>query len=369
MLWTSSSSLRDRNAILVLAIPAACAALALVPYGLLLNQRAPTVDAAQLLTHSRAPVVSLPVVIGLLVLLALVIAVRSRRLQWHQPALIFTASFALLPAITFNQQIVTGLLLQPVHYSRYIANYASVLAAFLAIVMILRGNQERPASIFRKRVLFLIVLTVFGWAVVESSVRSARFATHNRSRDDAQRVAWRLRELANANAAETNYAASVVFCSDLLVADTLPNIAPQPILWSPHLFVFSGASAREDRERLYQQLYYSGVDEQNFAAQAERSSFLQLTLFGWERMEQQPHSRAIIAEDVQRETRRYVEYIAAFNAARAAAPTIGYLVTPTVGGPSLANFDRWYERVSEERIGDYVLYRVRQRQSAESRSQ
>ncbi|MFZ0060571.1 MAG: hypothetical protein WAL47_00885 [Pyrinomonadaceae bacterium] len=362
VLWTSSSGLRDRNAILVLAIPAACAALALVPYGLLLNQRAPTVDAAQLLTHSRAPVVSLPVVIGLLVLLALVIAVRSRRLQWHQPALIFTASFALLPAITFNQQIVTGLLLQPVHYSRYIANYASVLAAFLAIVMILRGNQERQtAPSLRHRVLFLIVLTIFGWAIVESGVRSARLGNHNGARDEAQRVAWRLRELAAAETTKPNSAAPVVFCSDLRLADALPNTAPQPILWASHLFVFSGSSALENRERLYQQLYYSGVNEKEFAAQAGRDSFLQLALFGWERMMQQTHTRAIREEDVRRETLLYAEYIAAFNAARAAAPTVGYLVTPAVGGPSLANFDRWYERVSGERVGDYMLYRTRQR--------
>ncbi|HET6671342.1 MAG TPA: hypothetical protein VFH15_14035 [Pyrinomonadaceae bacterium] len=362
VLWTSSSGLRDRNAILVLAIPAVCAAFALVPYGLLLNQRAATVDAAQLLMHSRAPLVSLPVVIGLLVLLALVIVVRSHRLQWRQPAVIFTASFALLPAITFNQQIVTGLLLQPVHYSRYIANYTGVLAAFLATVLICRGNHERlPATSFRNRMLFLIVLTVFGWAIVESSVRSARFGNHNASRDDAQRVAWRLRELAAAETAASNSAASVVFCSDLLLADTLPNTAPQPILWASHLFVFSGASTPENRERLYQQLYYSGVNEQDFAALAGRSSFLQLALFGWERMKEQPHIRAITDEDVRRETLLYAEYIGAFNAARAAAPPVGYLVTPAMGGPSLTNFDRWYERDSGERVGDYMLYRTRQR--------
>jgi hypothetical protein len=362
VLWIGSNGLRDRNTILAFVIPAVLAALALVPYGLLLNQRAPTVDAAQLLTHSRAPVVSLPVVIGLLVLLALVIAVRSRRLQWREPALIFTASFALLPAITFNQQIVTGLLLQPVHYSRYIANYASVLAAFLASLMILRRKQERlTAPSLRHRVLFLIVLTIFGWAIVESGVRSARLGNRNGARDDAQRVAWRLRELAAAETTKPNSAAPVVFCSDLLLADALPNTAPQPILWASHLFVFSGASALENRERLYQQLYYSGVNEQEFAAQAGRESFLQLALFGWERMMQETHTRAITEEDVRRETLFYAEYIAGFNAAQAAAPPVGFLVTPAMGAPSLTNFDRWYERDAGERIGNYMLYRTRQR--------
>ena len=362
VLWMCSNRFRDRDAILVFAIPAAFAALALVPYSVLLNRRAPTVDAAQLLAHTRAPVISFSVVLGLLVLLAMVIAVRLRRLQWREPALLFTASLALLPAVCFNQQLVTGLLLQPVHYGRYISNYASLMAAFLAGVIICHTKQARLTSTsLRNRILLLIVLTVFGWAIVEISVRSARFINYHASRDEAQKVAWRLRELAASGTAGINSQPLVVFCSDRLLSDTLPSTAPQPILWAAHLFVFSGASALENRERLYQQLYYSGVNEQEFAALADESSFLRLALFGWERMEQKSHTREITNEDVMHETRLYAEYIAAFAAAKAAAVPVGYVVTSVTGGPSLENFDRWHDRDAGERIGDYVLYRTRPR--------
>lgn len=362
-LWMWADRLKDRDAILVFVITAVFAALALVPYSLLLSQRAPTIDEAQLLTHTRTPVLSLPVVIGLLVLVAMVIAVRLRRLQWREPAFLFTASFALLPAVTFNQQLVTGLLLQPVHYGRYVSNYASVMALFLACVIIGSGDRKQLTSkSVLSRILFFITLTVFGWALVENGVRSARFRIHHGARDEAQRVAWRLRELAAAESAEPNAATAVVFCSDVLLADALPTTAPQAILWSSHLYVFSGATALENRERLYQQLYYSGVDEQEFSALVGRPSFLQLALFGWERISQVSYTRGLTNEDARLETALYAKYIAAFDPTKAAAPSVTYVVTPAMREQSLINFDRWYERDAGERIGDYVLYRTKLRQ-------
>ena len=183
---------------------------------------------------------SLPVVIGLLVLVALVIAVRLRRVQWRQPAFLFTASFALLPAVTFNQQLVTGLLLQPVHYGRYISDYASVMALFLAGVMIWRSNRKQLTSkSLLSRILFFITLTVFGWAVVENAVRSARFGIDSRTRDEAQRLGWRLREVAAARSAEPNSATAVVFCSNNIFADALPTTAPQAIFFGLRICTFS----------------------------------------------------------------------------------------------------------------------------------
>ena len=154
---------------------------------------------------------------------------------------------------------------------------------------------------------------------------------------------------------------AVVFSSDILLGDTLPNVAPQPVLWTPHLFVFSGASAEENRERLYQQLYYSGCDEQQFAALAGSSSFIQLALFGWERMNQKAHTPGITSEDVRQETLRFTEYVADFDARKAATPKLEFVVVPAAGAPSLTNLDRWYERDAGERVGEYVIYRSRMR--------
>ncbi len=360
LLWLSSPRKAKRDALLVFGIIGGCAAITLVPYALLLGHRAPSVDSAQLLTHSRMPIVSLPVVIGLLVLILLVIAVRRRWLSWSTPAVLFTASFALLPVVTYNQQLITGLLLQPVHYGRYVANYAGVLAVCLALALIWDRNH-RTGYWAPKRKLLLLTLVIFGWAMLETGVKSARFSSHNIARDEAQRVAWRLRELSRPPRTSAGNYGAVIFSSDILLGDSLPNVAPQPVLWTPHLFVFSGASAEENRERLYQQLYYSGTDEQQFAALAASSSFLQLALFGWERMNQKPHTLGITSEDVRQETLHFAEYVRDFDARKAATPTLEFVIVPAASGPSLTNLDRWYERDVGERVGDYVIYRSRKK--------
>lgn len=361
LLWLCSRRGARRDALLVFSIISIFAAVTFVPYAILLARRAPSVDAAQLLAHSRAPIVSLPVVVGLLVLLILLFAVRRHWLSWRAPSVLFTASFALLPIVTFNQQLITGLLLQPVHYGRYVANYASVLAAFLASALIWGRNQQ-TGRWAPNRKLLILTLAIFAWALLETGVRSARLAKHNIARDEAQRVAWRLRELSHQlPIAAADREAPVVFAPDILLADTLPSVAPQPVLWTPHLFVFSGSNAAENRERLYQQLYYSGIDEQQFAALAANSSFLQLALFGWERMNQKAHTPGISSEDVRFETLQFTKYVAEFDARKAATPSVGYVVVAATGGPSLTNFDRWYERDAGERIGDYVIYRARRR--------
>lgn len=358
LLWFVARREVTRKDFAVFGIIVTCAAVAVLPYALLLTRRAPTMDAAQLLTHSRAIVLSLPVIIGAVVLLALAAAGWRRRLNWRDPAVVFAASFALLPAITFNQQVVTGLLLQPVHYGRYSANYASLLAAVLAGALIMRG--QRSIRRVPVRAIAFMAIAVFAWSLVENGVRTYRMRKDNSARDDAQRVAWRLRELARQplQSSDANQSPPVVFCANLWLADALPNEAPQPILWTPHLFVFSGSTATENRERLYRQLYYSGVDERQFATQAGSFSFLQLAVFGWERMNQKSYAPPIAVSDVQQETQLYTTYIANFGAEHAASPRLGYVVVPAAGGPSLTNLDLWYTRNAGERIGDYVLYRV-----------
>lgn len=358
ILWLIAHRDATKKFLPVFGIIATCAVVALLPYALLLNRRASTMDEAQLLTRSRGIVIGLPVIIGVVVLLILAAAVWRRRLDWRAPAVLFTASLAILPAITFNQQVVTGLLLQPVHYSRYSANYASLLAAVLAAALIWRG--QLPGRRVPTRAIALIAIVVFSWGLIENGVRTYRMREHNSARDDARRVGWRLLELgeqaSQSSAADQSPAA--VFCTNLSLADALPNEAPQPILWTPHLFVFSGTSATENRERLYRQLYYSGVDEQQFARLAGSFSFLQLAVFGWERMNQKSYAPSITNSDVQRETQLYTTYITNFGTAQAASPRLAYVVVPAAGGPSLTNLDLWYTRDAGERIGEYLLYRV-----------
>lgn len=360
LLWITARR-ADRHALSVFGLLGACAVGTLLPYAALLARRAPTMDDAQLLTHSHALQFSLPVLLGLAALLTLIIATRRGRLVWHAPAVLFAASFALLPVIVFNQQLGTGLLLQPVHYGRYIANYVCLLAALLTATLIWRGRAaHKPVP---ARLLVCATLIVFSWSMSETLVRTHRLAAHNVARDDARRVALRLADRAqhtpdnNINAA----APPVVLCADLSLADALPNVAPQPVLWAQHLFVFAGTTSAENRARLYQQLYYTDVDEQTFAALAGSDSYLRLTLFGWERMNNKPYVPPITPAEVQLEARRYAAYCAAFAPTQVASPSLAYVVVPASNTLQLTKLDRWYTRDSGERIGDFMLYRVRPR--------
>ena len=355
LLWLIARGGRSRTSIFIFAIVAIVVAVMFIPYAYLLQQRAPSIDAAQLLTRSRAPILSLPVVIGLVVLAALALAVWRRWLKWRDPAVIFTASFALLPVVTFNQQVITGLLLQPVHYGRYSANYISVLAVVLTIALSLR-KQNLNTRTYARVAAFIGVL-VFAWALLENGVRSYRLGGVNSAIDDARRVAFRLRDSAPADTSPTNEP-PVVLSTDLNLADALPNDSPHPVLWSPHLFVFSGSTASENRERLYQYLYYSDVREDDFARLISNSSFVQLAIFGWERMNQKSYAEPISGAELQRETQQYATFLENFNATTAASPRIGFVVVPATGKQSLNNLDRWYRRDSGEHVSDFVLYRV-----------
>jgi hypothetical protein len=355
LLWFMARRADWRRVWPVFALTSACVLLAFVPYAVLLAHRAPTMDAAQLLTHARALNMSTALLLGLAAILALATAARRGWLSWREPAVLLAASCALLPAVVFNQQLITGLSLQPVHYGRYIANYAALLALFLTALLIWRSR--RPLS---ARTLACVALVAFSWSMCETLVRTHRQAADISDRDEARRVALRLAALAHA--APAGPAAPVVLCSDQALADALPNVAPQPVLWAQHLFVFSGTTNAEHRERLYQQLYYTGVDAQTFAALAADNSYLRLALFGWERVDGQGHTPPITPAEVQAEAQRYAAYCAAFGRAQAAAPTLAYVVVPAQGAPSLANLERWYARAAGERTGRFMLYRVTLRQ-------
>lgn len=358
LLWFTAQGKNTRGSLVVLAIIGLIFGLTLAPYATLLNRRASSVDSAQLLTHSHAPVFSLPVIIGVVVLFALVIGVRRKRLSWHAPTVLLTASLALLPAVTFNQQVVTGLLLQPVHYGRYVSNYASLLAAFLTMVLLFRRKNEGKTSPKILRPLWTLTLLVFCWSVVETSTRSGRLISYQTHGEQAYLVGRRLRELAKESATSSRGSYGVVFSSDLLLSDTLPNASPLPVLWSPHLFVFSGTSAAENRERLYQQLYYSGTSEDQFAFMARNPSYLQLAIFGWERMNEKSHALPISEAGVESETKLYREYLANFDADKASKPRLTYVVVPVSGGPSLTNLNRWYTLDAGERVGEFVIHRA-----------
>jgi hypothetical protein len=73
------------------------------------------------------------------------------------------------------------------------------------------------------------------------------------------------------------------------------------------------------------------------------------------------HWKPITPEEIIAARDYYANFVATFDRARAANPQISFLLVASDEQVDLANFDRWYERDQGERVGKYILFRVRLR--------
>jgi hypothetical protein len=360
LLWLLVRPARFRRDIKALAVVAALAVLALVPYAYLLSKRATMMDDVQLLTLTHAPdLFRPPLLIGLAVCLALVMAARRGLLDLKERAVLFTISLALTPLLVFNQQIITGRSLQPIHYEVFIVNYVALCALVLAAALVWRGRTRESAKI-SGRILLFVALAAVAWGVFEAKLTTEPVAEQNVIRDEAILVDKRLAELAREGPAGTT---QTVLSTNFIHADSQPTTAPQAVLWARHQHIFAGLTLEEDRERLFQLFYYVGADANWVRHTLNENIVIQIALFGWGRLTDRltVNARPITRDEVETEVERYTRYAATFNRERASHPTLAFVVTHTEGEPDLPTLDRWYERDAGEILGKYKLYRVRLR--------
>jgi hypothetical protein len=347
------------------AVTGALAAASLLPYLVLLSNRATTMDSVQLLELSRAPdLFRPPTLIGVVVLAVLLYAVRRGRLEWKNRRTLLAAAFALTPLVVFNQQIITGRSLQPIHYEVFIVNYVAAFAVVLTGALIWRKAGERAGRRRTSTILLGVALATFGWGVVEADITTHVLDEQNVIRDDAELVGRRLREHAREALQGGGEKHEVVFASSLIQGDSLPTIAPQAVLWARHLHIFSSTTWEESKERFYQQSYYSGFGAQWLESELNNGNFVVvIALFGWGRNHDRLTVNAVplTREEITAEVNAYSQYITNFDRQRATHPLLSYVVTDAFGGFDFSNIDRWYERDAGERLGNFMLYRVKLR--------
>ncbi|HYE66065.1 MAG TPA: hypothetical protein VD966_10805, partial [Pyrinomonadaceae bacterium] len=139
LLWLIVRPSGWQTDIRLLGITTIIAVAALLPYSVLLSNRAVTMDMVQALTHTRAPdLLRVPELIGFAVLAGLALGARHGLISWRDRAALFAASLALTPVIVFNQHVLTGRSLQPIHYEQFIVNYLSLVSLVLAAALIWR---------------------------------------------------------------------------------------------------------------------------------------------------------------------------------------------------------------------------------------
>jgi hypothetical protein len=342
----------------LIAIAFGCVVV-LIPYAYLLSRRSHSIDDVQLLvqTHS-ADLTRFPEYVSAAVLLILIAAGLLRRVEIRSRSTMFVLSLAAAVFIVFNQQIVSGQSLQPIHYQVFIGNYVAGLALVSAIGLIMRKRDwpYRPGAKLAFGTLAVIAVV---WGFVECHYTVRVLDDANLARDEQIPLARRLSELAKD---DPNPYKSVVLHLGLAEADDLPTFAPQATLWARHQHVFTTISMQENKERYYQYLYYQGVTETSLAGAMKHGDFVSMiALFGWGRHTDRlnPNFKPLTYREIDDEARNYAEYIRDFDPRSSPETIVSFLVVRTEDEPGLENFDRWYERDQGESYGPLTLYRVK----------
>jgi hypothetical protein len=345
------------------------AAASVVPFFVMLSYRNRSMDQTQLLLFTHAPdFLYLPEIIGFVVLAIIAYAWRRQLIKMRDPVVLFTAATALMPFLVFNQQIVTGRSLQPIHYKVFIANYVSLLSIVLLVWVWWRARE--PTRAIPARALIFASIAALGWGIVEVSDITSRDAAQARLRDDVIPVARRLTAMikedgsfAAALAGKAPY--PVVYVSTLDVSKCIPSDSAVAVLWALHTPA-SGVSLAESKERFYQYMYYSGLSPKEVATgMAERRFIVLAPLFGVDRIIEglAPDPKPISIAEMGEELRRYTEYTNHFSFTEATNPKLSFVVVPNgEAQPNFVNLEKWYERDAGEKVGILTIYRVKLRE-------
>jgi hypothetical protein len=367
LLWLYLRPKEERYRTLGLfVVPAGIVTLALIPYAYLVSHRAGSLDEAQtmVLTHRPDPF-RVPEIIGAIILVTLIVSVRRGRVKSSEPRVIFAASFALLPLVLLNQQVLTGRSMQPYHFENFVANYA-VLVGFVIVVTLLYRS-------IRSRSLLWIAVLCFLWGAIEISMPVLANYGSNVAADEMVPVLTRLKDLSKQDGTlsslrDTGKSSTLVFSPERDVMGLLPTWTSQGTLLGMGGLDFGSASQNQRKEMLYMYLYYSAIDGAGLreilnekAGNALMSHYARIAIFGHERVVPMLsfHLEPITQEEVEEEVRGYQTFMDSFTREKVLLYPFAYVVTR--GESDLSHVDLWYERNAGERFGDYNLYRVRPR--------
>jgi hypothetical protein len=354
----------DRLAVVrLLVVIGTVGAAALLPYLLLISNRAETMANVQALVLSRRPdLFSATEVIGVLVIIFLAAGALRGSIDFRDRRVIFAASFALMPFIVLNQQIITGRVMQSIHYKGFVANYSVLLAIVICGAL---GWRKKSGASWQpsKRAMLWVAIAALEWGAIETYQAANKSASANLKAAADMAVYSHLNEQINNSPLTSEH---VVLFSDPRAADGAPAVSALGVLWAPHMLVYTSTTTAESRERLYRQLYYTGFGANELNAYFNGSEVYYgyaAGMFGFDRTIDglNVNAQPITRQELNDQVLSYTKYVDGFSREHASNPRLSYLVTPIGEEPSLSNLDRWYERDAGERIGEFMFYRVRLR--------
>ena len=331
----------------------------------------PAVQQSQLLVSSHAPdLFNQPEILGFIALVVLGHAAWRRQVDIRSPLALFAMSFTLLPFAVFNQQVLTGISLQPLHYKAFIVNYAALIAVVLVFLILWRARE--PGRRVPALVLVVTVVVALCWGMYEVATATKNREQNAKRRDEFRAVTKRIAAMANedgslqaARAGTAPFPTVFTLTVDetLEVSKSIPTDGPLAVLWSLHSDAFIGSV--ESKERFYRHLYYSGLTPKMVRARMRENEFwVNVPLFGSERVVPGlvTDFKPVTFREMEEERQRYAAFYNNFTRQQAVEPTLNFVVVPDSSGlPNLANLDQWYERDSGQRVGSFTIYRVKLR--------
>lgn len=368
LLWLYLRPKRERRRALVLfTTTTAIAIFALIPYAYLVSHRAASLDEAQtlVLTHRPDPFRA-PEIIAIVLLVLLFMVVRRGKAERSDPRVVFSASFALLPLLLFNQQILTGRSMQPYHFESFVANYA-VLVGFVIVATLLYPSIKSSSLLWIAGLCFL-------WGAIEVSMSVIANYGSSVAADQMVPVLIRLKDLSKqdgtlSNLRDQGRSSTLVFSPERDVMGLLPTWTSQGTLLGMGGLDFGSASQAQRKEMLYMYLYYSAVDGARLrevlnerAGDTFLSHYARIATFGHERVVPMLslNFEPIRHTEVEEEVRGYQAYVDSFSHNKVLLHPLTYVITR--GESDLSHIDLWYERDAGERFGDYSLYHLKLRQ-------
>jgi hypothetical protein len=321
-------------------------------YAFLLSHRSHTMDDVQLLVFTRElDLLRVPELISYASLVMLTLGILIKTLQLKHLSTIFAYSFAFVPLIVFNQQLITGRSLQPIHYQVFIGNYVALLSLVVTLGLLWKKISISPRN--SNAVLATLAFIAIVWGFIECHYTVRVLDEANVLRDKGMDIAEKLKTL------DKN---GVILPFSLLQGDDLPTIAPQSVLWARHQHVFAGVTWQENKERYYQTLYYQNMDENQLAENMKNGDFVSvIALFGWGRHTDRLNSayKPLTYREIDEEATKYGEYKKNFSLKQATNPTISYVIIPNDWQLDLSNLYFWYDRDDGEVFKEYTLYKVK----------
>ena len=360
----------DRRSVLtVMTIIGIIAACALGGYAYMLSHRGVALDQQHTLVATHRPdLFRLHEIISAVMIIGLLAAVRTNRIQSRDPRITFAGALALLPIIIFNQQILTGKTMQVFHFDVFIINYSTLIGVLVAI-SIWWHPIPRP-------VLVVTGVLAVAWGVFSVVLPSSLvFVPQAIARDQRIPVLRRLRDLGNtdntrAELREFGGASTLVFSPDLAVTVLLPTWTIQGTLLDIGGVECATIPPEERKHYFYMHLYYSKVTSDvlrsslsGMVSNPSIEHYASIAVFGSERVSPVLGSeyKPIRPDEIEHEVQMYQTYVNKFSREEALKRPIKYAVIPVDSHFDFSNLDRWYERDAGEQVGDFALYTLKLR--------